>query len=264
MNEKTKRFLALLTLLMFSLFLYVAPLLVSASTSTTLAFPSTVKWMLRNYNTTISFSETVYCTSFGYEGGTWTNTKWIWYNVKMDGETLSEWWITAVKANVTVNRLFADKVLKLTLTGDTGDTYTVTFSLGDFGKPSTVLKNGYEVEELKGWSVSGQNLTLTGTFQSTDVWEIKWVETSGDEGSGTSGAYTPSPSPPYIPTPPPPPTPVQPQVPLMPVGLLIIGASILGLYIYQEYSRQARLSRARKAWRKKSSRPRWKRRREFD
>ena len=163
MNEKTKRFLALLTLLLFSLFLYVTPLPVSASTSTTtLAFPSTVKWMLRNYNTTIGFSQTVYCSTFGYEGGAWSNSKWFWYNLRMDGDRVSYFWVSSNKANVTFTSLFKNNKIVMSVTGQTGVATTIQLYIALDTYP-------VKVEGASSWTFNEETktLTLTVTPQSS-------------------------------------------------------------------------------------------------
>ena len=157
MNEKTKRFSALLTLLLFSLFLYVTPLPVSASTSTTtLAFPSTVKWMLRNYNTTIGFSQTVYCSTFGYEGGVWSNSKWFWHNLRMDGDTVSYFWVSSTTANITFTSFFKNNKIVLTVTGQTGVSTTIQMYIPTDAEPDSV-------EGASSWSFNKNTKTLTFT-----------------------------------------------------------------------------------------------------
>jgi len=132
--------------------------------------------MLRNYNTTISFSETVYCTSFGYVGGVWNNTRWFWNNVKMDGDTVSLFWISTDKANVTVVDLFRDNRIVLTVTGETGQTCTVQVYTGSYGKPASV-------KGVSSWSFDESSKVLTFTVVphssvTVTIWfgVTKWFE----------------------------------------------------------------------------------------
>jgi len=168
-HRKIRRILAILFLL---LALTVFPNINYAEASEW-SWSTDFIWKIVAYNTYIAFSQTIYCDQIGYDEIP-ENHYVFFYNLTMDGVMFDGWWwITSQNANVTVNNFFyANTTLKLTLTGNTGDSYNVTFYVGDYGTPTEVKKNGAVVQE--GWSVSNNAITLQGTFQSSDTWELTW------------------------------------------------------------------------------------------
>ena len=72
----------------------------------------------------------------------------------MDGDTVSQFWISSDKANVTVVDLFRDNRIILTVTGETGQTCTVQVYTGSYGKPASV-------KGVSSWSFDESSKVLT-------------------------------------------------------------------------------------------------------
>jgi hypothetical protein len=218
---------------------------------------------LNAYGTVIAFSQDIYCTQLAYEySGTFTNnTAWIFQNLKMDGETIPQWKITVVGGNVTITRLFRDKVLAFTVSGPTGKTYTVSFT-SPYGRPASVKKNGQTVEELKGWSIAGDTLIFQGAFASTDSWEVSWIAPSEEVSGGTPTIQQPPSQAPLLP----PPEELQKAVErIQGAGLIIIAVVVAAFFLYGEYRERPSTRSLSDKWKNRKSRKvRWKRKKTWD
>jgi hypothetical protein len=221
---------------------------------------------LNAYGTVICFSQDIYCTQLAYEySGTFTNnTAWIFQNLKMDGETIPQWRITAVGGNVTVTRLFRDKVLAFTVSGPTGKTYTVSFTT-PYGRPASVKKNGQTVEELKGWSIAGDTLIFQGAFASADSWEVSWIAPPSEEGGGGGGGGTVQPPPSQLPGLPSPEELQKAVERIQGVGLIIIAVVVAAFFLYGEYRERPSTRSLSSKWKNRKSRKvRWRRKKTWD
>ena len=135
---------------------------------------------------TITFANAITVSHVKFE-----NQKVEFTSLQMDGIVLPSWWISCTGGTVTVSRLFRDKKLVLSVSGSSGESYTVSFYHAGLGKPSVVYRDGEEIAEGKGWSMQGDDIVLTGTFASSHVWEILWTESSEESAGGGGGGVTP-------------------------------------------------------------------------
>jgi len=80
----------------------------------------------------VQFSSTAYATYGGYDSGGWR-----FYNVSMDGEENSSFWINSTGA-VTVMHLLYGKTVTLSIVGAAGTDTTTQLSLYGYGEPQSI------------------------------------------------------------------------------------------------------------------------------
>jgi len=190
-------------------------------------------------------------------------------SIRMDGLTLDTWHIKASGGTVTINDLFLDKKVKFTVSGSSGDSYSVTFYTAGLGRPSAVYKNGVEVDEGKGWDIdANDDITVTGTFASSDTWEFLWTEAPSDSagGSGSAGGTGTSGAGGYVPIVPI----VRPEVDLRTWGVVAVAGVIGFAVLVSQYQESKRTWKTRTVkggrWKsKKEKKVKWKRKKKvFD
>jgi len=159
-----------LILSFFLIFLFIP--VINNTIASEWCWPAEFQYKIVAYNTYIQFQYSIYFDALGYDD--MPNNHYVFFcNLTMDGETFDGWWwITSQNANVTVNSFFADRILKLTMTGNTGDSYTVNFTAPPSETIVLAKLNGQVVTE--GWSIQDGVITVQGTFHSSDVWEFIW------------------------------------------------------------------------------------------
>jgi len=212
----------------------------------------TPKFHLRAYGSYVTFSDPLYFDSLGFDSIE-NNAKIYFENPYMDGvEVEGWWWIQVTKGNMTITDFYADNKFTFTITGSTGDSYTVSFPIAGFGKPSSVKKNGEEISEGHGWSMDAEaNIALTGTFASTDTWELSWSEAPSESagGSGSAGGTGTSGAGGYVPIVPI----VRPEVDLRTWGVVAV-AGVIGFAVFMSQYKESR-----RTWKtKKVKGGRWK------
>lgn len=102
---------------------------------------------------------------------TWLDSNGIrFYNLRMDGDSLSTWTIRVDSANVTVTNLFKDSELDFTVSAPTWTTSTTQIDCGDYGKP-------YSVSGATSWTYNyASNIaTVTVFHMSSRAVTLRWV-----------------------------------------------------------------------------------------
>jgi len=135
--------------LSFLLMLLVFPLVIDVS-----AFPVGSGVEFHTTSGTVIFSSTLY--TGGIEADN-TNDKWVFQNVHMDGETVSEWWFSVQNAKVTFTRFFSDDKLEFTVVGSGSG----TVSLYSPRKPRYITVDG---KKHTSWTYNDGSKTLTLTL----------------------------------------------------------------------------------------------------
>jgi len=164
---------AILLILLLTISLFSIPLVetIEAQSSFNWAWDSSFLWKLRKNNTYVTFSDTLYCDSIGYDAFP-DNKRWYWINVTMDGDALSEWWIQIENGNITVQSLFKDEIVILNVTGASGTNSTTNLYTGSYGEPVTVYG-------ASSWNHSNQTLTFTVNHQSSQIVTIVFPQRMG-------------------------------------------------------------------------------------
>lgn len=107
-----------------------------------------------------------------------SNGLWTWlgsygirfYNLRMDGDSISTWSIYVDSANVTINDFFKDNKLAFTVTAPTWTVSTTQVYCGDYGKPASVTG-------ALSWSYNFATNIVTVNilhFSSQQI-ELEWV-----------------------------------------------------------------------------------------
>jgi len=196
-----------------------------------------------------------------------TSTRVEFTNIRMDGLTLDTWHIKASGGTVTINDLFLDKKVKFTVSGDAGDSYSVTFYTVGLGRPSVVYKNGVEVDEGKGWDIdANDDITVTGTFASSDTWEFLWSEAPSESAGGGGGGAVGDGETKYVPIVPI----VRPEIDLRTWGVVAVAGVIGFAVLVSQYKESKRTWKTRTVkggrWKsKKEKKVKWKKKKKvFD
>ena len=134
-NGSPPRFLLVASLISALLVSVVHPL--QAETFDMAVSPD-VAFRLPAYGTVIRFSETLYCDSWEWDGLNATYVKFD--HVKMDGDTLDYFRISAQDANITIEDLMVQRAIKLTAQIPSGALGTIILQVPSiiYGMPAYV------------------------------------------------------------------------------------------------------------------------------